>query len=134
MKRHLLLIYVLLLLACSNSRQEGFLQYARLQCSYQLKIQEKDSLQKQVAAVETQLKSAAIVYDNRVAIYENEVSVINNKMYALEIDYEKKYVAISEKHEAKYGHMLTKTYQSRIDDLEQWKQSRIAGFGKELQS
>jgi hypothetical protein len=133
-KRTLLLIYVLLLLACSNSRQEEFLKYARLQCFYQLKIREKDSLQKELAAVETQLRSTATIYDNRAAIYENKIDVINGKMYALEIDYEKKYVALSDRHEAKYGHMMTKAYQSGINDLERWKQSRVVGFKKELQS
>jgi hypothetical protein len=133
-KRTLFLIYVLLLLACSNNRQEGFLQYARLQCSYQLKIREKDSLQKEVAAVETQLRGATTIYDDRMAVYENEVAVIDGKMYALEIDYEKKYVALSDKHEATYRHMMTKAYRIGIDDLERWKQSRIAGFKRELQS
>lgn len=112
-------------LSCSDDRKDLFLEYARLSCFIKSKLAQRDSISQILSVTNAHLTSAKTEANRKADNYVYEINSLDNKIYQVKSEYEQKYNELSQKHEARHGHMMTPEYEQDINNLENWKVNKL---------
>lgn len=104
-------------LSCSNNGKDLLLEYASVNCSIKGKSAERDSVSQILSVTGAHPAAVKSEASQKVGGYAYEINDLANKIYQVESEYEQKYNELSQKHEAKHGHMMTPQYEQNIKKL-----------------
>lgn len=125
-------ILTFLNLSCSNNRNDLLLKYGNLNCSYKNSLVQRDSLKNTLSATNDNLISKKKELNELSERYYLKINELDKRMFEIETLYVQRFNEISEKHEAKHGHMITPDYERSINSLEDWKSKKLKPLKEKL--
>jgi hypothetical protein len=105
-------------LSCSNNRKDLFNSYVSRLCSFQKNKTFTDSLAQAVKKDDSILAANKHSLESLTDVYDVQKTELENKVSQVSFEYEQKVIRLTQQHEAKYGHMITKQYESNLKSLE----------------
>jgi hypothetical protein len=120
-KSFIFLILATTITSCNDERKDLLVEYSELHCAWKMKAQQRNSVAKELAVLKTRLSETKSKLDDAASAYYSQINELNRYISEIEMQFEQKSISLTQRHEAKHGHMITRDYTKALEQLDNWK-------------